>query len=83
MAETYKTYKFCRQCNGTGVWLNVVTGSTVCPKCLGVGYYQVGWVDGDTELAAISTKVDALQTDMTKALRRLKKILDHFSIEDN
>jgi DnaJ-class molecular chaperone len=66
-----RTVEFCPKCKGTGL---LFTGETTipCNRCTGDGQIETGLVD-DTEL----------RVDVTKCLRRLKKIMDHLGLNDD
>jgi hypothetical protein len=87
MAATDKTtYKLCPQCQGTldpGLISDSQGGflpNPTCPTCNGSGYVPSGKIES---IPDNTNEIAALQEDMTKALRRLKKIMDNLGIGDD
>jgi len=84
-------YTICRKCSGSGI---AVVGQgqveNPCTECDGAKYVpstekiDLSTADDQAEvaIAALDVKVNALQTDVTKCLRRLKKIMDKLEIGD-
>lgn len=83
MIEQFKIFKRCPLCNGTGI-TPVAAGTPpfCCVMCKGTGQIQSQTVDGAEQEASEIAKLDALQADVTKCLRRLKKILDKLEITE-
>ena len=87
-----KIYTSCKRCGGSGI-ANPGGLSPVedpCTECGGTGKVagfdaiDLSSADDQAEvaIAALDVKVNALQTDVTKCLRRLKKIMDKLEIGD-
>lgn len=83
MTEAFKVYDKCPLCNGTGVMpASSETPSSPCTMCKGTGQVQSQTVEGAEQEASEIAKLDALQVDVTKCLRRLKKLLDNFNLPE-
>jgi DnaJ-class molecular chaperone len=65
-----KTIEFCPKCHGTGV-ISVGEGTIPCNRCVGDGQLEIGLIDST-----------ALEADVAKCLRRLKKIMDKLDLAD-
>jgi DnaJ-class molecular chaperone len=61
----------CPKCKGTGI-IDVALGTGPCMRCGGDGKQEFGDL--------ISTDLEA---DVTKCLRRLKKIMDKLEVNDD
>ena len=87
----------CTYCDGIGKRWVGATGSgqppqeyVDCTECNATGYNDGESQVDDTlddvtlsAIAALEVKVDALQIDITKCLRRLKKIMDKLEVMDD
>jgi hypothetical protein len=74
MSTLIKTYAICGRCLGTKVVSASNDEGTIeipCESCGATGYFEVGNLD-----------VTDLQTDITKCLRRLKKLMDKLEVTD-
>jgi hypothetical protein len=72
----------CNICSGDGI-VESINGNVPCVPCSGTGWLFHSQVEGAEQIDALTTKVDTLQTDVTKCLRRLKKIMDKLEVVDD
>jgi hypothetical protein len=74
MATWIPVRRKCVVCGGDGIFTSPSGDSIPCPSsCEGTGYCDTG----------MAVDITDLQADMTKALRRIKKIMDKLEIADN
>lgn len=64
--------EYCPKCHGTGILAVGESGSDPCNRCNGDGQLVIGLVDSTS-----------LEEDVTKCLRRLKKIMDKLEVNDD